>query len=462
MTNLHSKDLVRLESFILEKMIATKLPGLSMVLLENSKVSHRRNFGFRDVQMRVSPTSQTLYGLGSITKVFTAVAIMQLHDQGLLSVDDPVGKYIDLFPINGTQVVCIKHLLSHSSGIPALGYSESKMSERWWMNGYPISSPEDLVTFMRDASAWVQAIPGQRWFYLNEGYLLLGIIIEQVSGQSYEDYVRKRILLPLGMKNSCFHRHEVEGQLDRATPYLVNREGSLFIGSNLYSRLPAAGGLVSCASDMALLLQLFFQDNLVLSAEALALMQTPVVSMPAEDVSLFRPPHQAPRHQSVFGLGLQVQTEFFGHNVIGHGGGVMGGTSYIACIPEDQVGVVLLSNAHGYPMSQFALAALATVLGEDLFNLDYVRLDQWLVRLQGTYTSYLGTMTAQIKHMGDGLELKLVFKHEDRVVFLFPQSFSDSSARFISMSGGRQLAAEFVICGLFVQLIYERYCFRKS
>ncbi len=462
MMRIHAKDLVRLESFILQKMIETKLPGLSMALLENNKVIHSRNFGFREVQMRLSPTSETLYGLGSITKVFTAVGIMQLCDQGLLSIDDPVGKYFDLFPSDGSKAVCIKHLLSHSSGIPALGYSESKMSERWWMDGYPIGSPEDLLTFMQDAPTWSQAIPGERWFYLNEGYILLGLIIEQVSGHKYEDYIRDQILMPLGMKNSFFLRNEVEGISDRATPYLVNREGSLFIGSNLYSQLPAAGGLVSCASDMVLFLQLFLQDNLVLSPRSLALMQIPVVAMPAFDACLFTPPYQGPRQTCFFGLGLQVQTEKFGRNVIGHGGGVMGGTSYMACIPQDCVGVVLLSNAHGYPMSQLALAGLATILGEDLHKLDFVRLDQWLVRLQGTYRSYLETMTAEVNHIGDGLELKIVFKHEDRIVILFPQSFSEFSARFIGMSGGRHFAAEFVVCDLFVQLIYERYCFRKS
>ena len=171
---LKQPKLAKLESFILDKMIETRLPGLSMALLHKGEVI-TRNFGFKDLGNRTPPSSDTLFGLGSITKVFTAVAIMQLHDKGLLKLDDPVNKYLD---VDLEPSIHIKHLLSHSSGIPALGYSESKLSERWWLDGYPIARLEDVLTFMQGSENWIQAKPGERWFYLNEGYLLLGAIIE--------------------------------------------------------------------------------------------------------------------------------------------------------------------------------------------------------------------------------------------------------------------------------------------
>jgi CubicO group peptidase (beta-lactamase class C family) len=457
--------IAQLESFILEKMTKSKIPGLSLVLLENTQVIHQRNFGFRNLQKRVPPTSETLFGLGSITKVFTALSIMQLRDRGLLSVDDPVSNYLEvrLEPLD--KPICLKHLLSHSSGIPALGYSESKMSERWWMDGYPISSVEDVLTFMHGAEAWARAKPGERWFYLNEGYILLGAIIERVSGQKYVDYIHEHVLEPLGMKRSFFKREEVEQKADRATPYLQQRDGTLFVGSNLYSEIPAAGGLVSTTNDMARFVQMFLRGGRTetkefISRESLELMQTPIVAMPMEDVPLFSEHTNAPKQSNFYGLGLQVQKDFYGHTVIGHGGGVMGGTTYFALVPERQIAVVLLANAHGYPMSQLALASLACLLGEDFRELSFVRLDDRLEHLIGKYVSFRETMLAEVKRKGDGLELTLKFKHEDRTVTLFPVSFNDRGAHFQSFSGGRRLLVEFRLSN-YIDLIYERYAFRK-
>jgi CubicO group peptidase (beta-lactamase class C family) len=457
--------IAQLESFILEKMTKSRIPGLSLVLLENAQVIHQRNFGFRGLQQRIPLTSETLFGLGSITKVFTALAIMQLRDKDLLNVDDPVSKYLEvrLEPLD--KPICLKHLLSHSSGIPALGYSESKMSERWWMDGYPISSVEDVLTFMHGAEAWVQAKPGECWFYLNEGYILLGAIIERVSGQKYMDYIHEHVLEPLGMKRSFFRREEVEREADRATPYLQDRDGTLFLGSNLYSEIPAAGGLVSTANDMAKFVQMFLrggrtETNELISRESLKLMQTPIVAMPMEDVPLFSEHANAPKQNNFYGLGLQIQKDFFGHTVIGHGGGVMGGTTYFALVPERQIAVVLLANAHGYPMSQLALASLACLLGEDFRELSFVRLDDRLEHLIGKYVSFRETMLAEVKRKGDGLELTLKFKHEDRIVSLSPVSFSKNTTYFQTFSGGRRLPIEFRLSN-HVDLIYERYAFRK-
>jgi CubicO group peptidase (beta-lactamase class C family) len=458
-------DIAQLESFIQEKMIQTKLPGLSLVLLENAQVIQQRNFGFRNLQKRGAPTSETLFGLGSITKVFTALAIMQLRDKGLLSVGDPVSKYLGVRLESLGEPICIKHFLSHGSGIPALGYSESKMSETWWMDGYPISSVEDVLTFMNGAETWAQAKPGERWFYLNEGYILLGAIIERVSGKKYINYIHEHVLEPLGMKRSFFKREEVEREEDRATPYLQDRDGNLFVGSNLYSEIPAAGGLVSTPNDMTKFVQMFLQGgrtdtNEFISRESLELLQTPVVAMPMEDVELFSEQADIPRQNNFYGLGLQVQKDFFGHTVMGHGGGVMGGTTYFAYIPKRQIAVVLLANAHGYPMSQLALASLACLLGKDFRELSFVRLDDSLEHLVGKYASFRETILAEVKRKGDGLELILKFKHEDRIVTLFPVSFSNDTAYFQTFSGGRCLPIEFRLSN-HIDLVYERYVFRK-
>jgi Pab87 octamerisation domain len=139
---------------------------------------------------------------------------------------------------------------------------------------------------------------------------------------------------------------------------------------------------------------------------------------------------------------------------------VMGGTTYFAFIPERQIAVVLLANAHGYPMSQLALASLTCLLGEDFRELSFIRLDDVLEQLTGKYASFRETMLAEVKRKGDGLELTLKFKHEDRIVSLSPVSFSNDTAYFQTLSGGRRLPVGFHLSN-HINLVYERYAFRK-
>lgn len=461
---LKQEKMAKLESFILDKMIETKIPGLSLGFIYKGEF-YERNFGFKDKASRTPPSSETLFGLGSITKVFTAVAIMQLQEKGFLNLDDPISKYLAL-DFDSSAPIFIKHMLSHSSGIPSLGYSESKMSKRWWMDGYPIASLGDILSFMKGASEWVQTQPGKRWFYLNEGYILLGAIIEQLSGQAYKDYISDTILRPLGMTRSFFNQEEVEKDADQATPYLKERDGSHFIGANLYSSIPAAGGLVSNIKDMGKFTQLFLNSDglakTLLSQGSIRLMQTPVVTLASETSPVFSEAEDIQTNSRYFGLGLQVQANFFGQTIVSHGGGVMGGTTYLACIPEQNMAVILLANAHGYPMSQLALALLATLLNEDFEQLDFIQTEQLLQSFKGHYRSFKNTIHAEVNQRGGGLELQLQFKHEDRIIPLFPVSLSKEYSQFKTFSGGNQLTVEFIQRENKLELIYERYVFRKK
>jgi len=483
-------QIARLESFLLDKMVETRLPGVSLALIEQGDVSYAGGLGFRDIERRLPVTPQTLFGIGSITKVFTALAIMQLQDRGLLHINDPVSRYVDLAVAPGGEPIRIRHFLTHTSGIPALGYSESKMSDRWFMTGFPIADDHDLLTFMRGAEDWVHALPGERWLYLNEGYILLGSIIERISGQIYIDYVVEHILRPLGLTRSFFRRAEVEGEADYATPYLCDRAGHLFVGSNLYSEIPAAGGLVSSLEDMARFALLFLDTkpvangHPVVSQAALQLMMEPAVRhlywpddnragfVQTLDALSSVPPTVAgtetggsdpysPAYTAYHGHGLQVYENFYGHKVIGHGGGVMGGTSYLACIPERGVGVVLLANGHGYSLGEMALYTLAGLLGRDPDRLPFIIRDRLLSALCGAYESFRGTIAAEVTRRQELLELHIHFHHEDRTVHLIPVVLDEHAPRFVTLATGRPVAVEFVRTKERVDLVYERYKFRK-
>lgn len=463
-----------LEAFVLGRMIDTRLPGVSLALVANGTVVHQSGLGFRHLERRLAVTPQTLFGIGSITKVFTAVAILQLRDRGLLQLDDPVDRYIALPLKPAGQPIGIWHFLSHTSGIPALGFSESKMSDRWFMAGFPIADDEDLLTFMHGAESWVHAPPGERWFYLNEGYVLLGSIIEKVTGQTYVDYVTEHILQPLGMERSYFTREQVEGDPDHATPYLRDRDNTLFVGSNLYSPIPAAGGLVSSVEDMARFALLFLNEGRttagapLISPESLQMMMEPRVRLPHEEEPGFPEAETwaqgddvPPEYAGYYGYGLQIYPNFYGNDLVGHGGGVMGGTSYLAVVPDRQVGVVLLANGHGYPMGQLAMYALAGLLGQDPEHLPFVRRDRLLNELCGDYESFRSTIRGEVLRKGDILELQIHFHHEDRVVPFIPVELGDHTSQFLAFSGGRRVAAEFVRSETSIDLVYERYKLRK-
>jgi len=196
----------KLVSFIQEKMSKTKIPGLAILVLKDGEIAFMKGFGFRSVEENLPVTEKTLFYIGSVTKSFTAFAIMKLAEQVKISLNDPVDKYLDLkLEVDGVPVT-IHHLLTHTSGIPALAYAEAlirgyfETSDVW----LPISKPEDILDFIQDYEDWIEAKPGEKFFYLNEGYVLLGLIISKVSNMSYEEFVEKEIFEPLDMKRSIF------------------------------------------------------------------------------------------------------------------------------------------------------------------------------------------------------------------------------------------------------------------
>ena len=458
-----------LEAFVLDKMAETKLPALSFAIIENGTVTHQRSLGFRDIERRLPATPQTLFGIGSVTKVFTAVAIMQLQDRGHLQVDDPVSKYLDLDLQPFGEPIRIRHFLSHTSGIPALGLAESKHSDRWFMTGLPVADGQDVLTFMQGAEDWAHDKPGQRWFYLNEGFILLGLIIEQVSGQSYADYVTEHILEPLGMHRSYFDRELVEREADVATPYMLDNDGRPFVGTNLYSQIPAAGGLVSNTEDMARFTSMFLNGGLtadatrIISQEALQAMMEPRIALPPVKADLGFPAcGDDAEYPGSWGYGLVIHRDFFGHEMAGHGGGVMGASAYMAFIPDRKIGVALQANGHGYPLGQLAVYALAAMLGEDPEQLTFQRRERLLDELQGPYESFRDTMRAEVTRNGDLLELRILLHPVNRVVPLIPLDLDEQAPRFFTFVGGRRISVEFSRSAEGVELVYERYKFRKT
>lgn len=461
----------QLDSFVLSRMAATRLPGLSLVLVQDGRVVHERGYGMRDWHRGIPATPGTLYGIGSITKSFTCLAIMQLQEQGKLKVDDPVDMYLD-FPVSpGGERVRIHHFMSHTSGIPALASAEQLLRQplRASASLLTLGGAEDMLLFMDQAQDWVHARPGERWFYLNEGYVLLGGIIAKVSGLSYVDYVKRHILEPLGMKRSHFSRQEVEADPDRAVPSYFDPQGTYHAADYSYGKITSEGGMISSAQDMARYAQMYMDGGLardgsrLLSSGSVAEMFRPRIATPPE---YYEPLSGAPRPGSPapnptwYGYGLRA-APMGQHQVIGHGGSVFVATAEMAFIPARRTGVVVLTNASGYPCSQLAMYALAAAVGEDPEQLPFVQAERRLEALEGRYETYKGTTAIVVKRRGSFLVLENQDPVSPVTTLLVPEQLDDAGGKFWTLSGIYRAPAEFLRSGDRMELVIERYKYRR-
>jgi len=219
-------------------------PGISILVAKEGKPIYRKAFGKADLELDVNATPENVYEIGSITKQFTAVAILMLQEQGKLNVQDEITKYIPDYPTQDKKIT-IHQLLNHTSGI------KSYTNMPTFMNlARTDMTPTELIDKFKNEP--MEFEPGTEFNYNNSGYILLGHIIEVVTGDTYENFIEKNIFETLGMKNSRY------GKMNEIIPNRANgyseAEGDSFINANYLSlTLPyAAGSLMSTVDDLLL------------------------------------------------------------------------------------------------------------------------------------------------------------------------------------------------------------------
>lgn len=473
--------LKRIENFIFNKMRESGLPALSLAVVKEGEIIYSRGFGQRDKASGKPATADTLYGIGSITKSFTALAVMQLQEKNKLQLTDPVADYLDFSIEPGGETITIEHLLAHTSGIPALAYAEAAIlnSVGEDIASLPIGGTEDMLTFMQESDEWWECEPGERWFYLNEGYVLLGGIIARVSGKSYQDYIRENILDPLNMQRSYFSKEKVESDHDAAQPYLL-KNGEAAAQSYLYGGITSDGGLISNARDMANYLKLYLArlaenkneqnwQQEVISASSIQTMARPQVEYPHREI--FASDLQQDNLKiftdldsptSYYGLGLSIEEDFLGVRKIGHGGSVLVATAQLSLVPAEDLGIILLANGSGYPLSQLADYALATLMDKEPARLPAYRLEKELEELSGDYSGYQDNYQLKVTRQGNSLKLKNVNDSLGAETTLFPQQLSVPKKTFYTITAGKRLPVEFYNRDDETILLYGRYKLKKK
>lgn len=446
-------DTRKFDDLIFTKMSETKIPSVTAAVIEDGKVVHSRGYGFRDVGGAIPATAQTLYGVGSITKSFVALSVAKLVDAGKMDFHDPVTKFLPLKQ-KAFEPVEVHHLLSHSSGIPGLGSLEVLLFQAFgdYHHWLPISSLGDLNSFMSDLDDWVEAKPGQKFFYLNEGFVLLGEMVSRVSGKPWEKFLKDEVFAPLKMNRTFIQKEDISADSDVAVPYAVR--GLKVTPTPVPYGSGAAGGIVSNVVDLSNYLQMLmnggeFEGKRIVSAASLEKMETPHIRGPAEYYG-----------GDSYGYGLRIIPRFYGHKVVGHGGSVDVYTANMEYVRDTRSGVLLLANGTGYPLGVVAMGAIAMMLGGDPADLGPVKSETLLKKLEGQYRAYKGTIFAEVKKNGSFLLLS----GEDigNNIVLVPDGEEGGVARFYTLDLGARMDVTFRFNEHGVELMFERYRYRKS
>ncbi|MCL4708100.1 serine hydrolase [bacterium] len=298
-------------------------PGAAVLVAQNGKIIYQKGFGFANLEHRVPITTETKFRIGSITKQFTASAILKLQEAGLLSVQDPLMKFMRDYP-RGNEVT-IHHLLTHTSGI------HSYTSKPDFMQTVTVEvKPESLITSFKNDK--YDFDPGTQWRYNNSGYFLLGHLVAKLTNESYASYLKKTFFEPLNMKDTGVHRwsdilaHEatgysyLDGKFQKAQNWDMSRAGG-------------AGALYSTVTDLYRWNEAVFNGK-VLSEKNLAAAFTPVT---LKDGSK---PQTA---GDGYGYGWSI-SDFRGTKEIAHGGGLHGFVTSLARYPEHNMTVSVLTN----------------------------------------------------------------------------------------------------------------------
>ncbi|MHA1146906.1 MAG: serine hydrolase domain-containing protein [Promethearchaeota archaeon] len=327
-------DINQLESFIEARMEELHIPGLGIGIVKDGKTIWSRGFGLADVEHKKAVKPDHVFRFASISKTFTTIGIMQLVEQGRLSLDDPINKFLSsgkIYPKNKKAPdITIKHLLTHTSGIGEI----LKKSDLFRIHHYASNdwNKIDSLKNMFERKIKLKVDPGVKWSYANFGFHLLGYILEKVSGTEFSDYMINNIFEPLGMNNTDFKwservkPHQVKG-------YKYKKGKFIEYGTKLQTQMPA-GSLYASINDMITYMKCLLNGGelngkKIIKKESLDLLWVPHFRMD-------------PRLPAMGYCFFIHDTD--GFNLLNHGGSINGYLSELYLLPREKLGIIIAIN----------------------------------------------------------------------------------------------------------------------
>ena len=327
-------------------------PGAIILVQRDGKTILRKAYGLANLATRQPLTPAAPMRLGSLTKQFTAVAVLMLADEGKLALSDEITRFLPDYPTHGRKIT-IEHLLTHTSGIPNFTARPDYQPKQ----AQDVTVDSMIARFRDDP---LQFDPGTQFSYSNSGYFLLGAIIEKASGQPYAQFLAQRIFIPLGMGDTAYEGFE-RNSARRVAGYTSS--GGAFVPADALSMTQpyAAGALVSTVDDLARWEAAIGAGKLLRAATWR---------------KAFTPYTLTDGKSTRYGYGWGVG-DWQGAPVISHGGGINGFATYAARLPQDGVFVAVLENADGDLLTPDAVArkAAAIAIGKPLPEYRPIALD---------------------------------------------------------------------------------------
>ncbi len=346
---------------IVQEGLDKKIASYAVGVMKDGRLVLARGYGYADVENSVPATAETVYRLGSITKQFTSMAIMQLAEAGKASVDDELTKFLPDYPTQDHKVT-IHHLLNHTSGIKS--YTSLP---NFFRTARQDMSHDDMLALFKEQP--FDFAPGEKMQYNNSGYYLLGIVIEKASGQSYADYLADHIFKPLGMHATRYG--DTRPVIPRRAMAYKRERGQLINDAPISMTAPGAAG--RCVSNVLDLLKWHqaLEAGDFISAASYEVMYRPT-SLPDGKVQKYG-----------YGWGLG---EMAGHRKLSHGGGINGFSTMIGRYPDDRLAVIVLANTAGAPAGGIESRIAKVMLGIEDPPIEDRETDTVLVTpLAGTY-----------------------------------------------------------------------------
>lgn len=290
----------------------------------NGEIKWQQGAGYSDLKNKIAIDTTTVTRIASITKPMTAVAIMQLYEQGKLSLNEPIQTYLPTFPKKKEGDITIRHLLQHSSGID--GYKNNREQE----NETNYANLEDAVTIFKNRN--LIATPGEAFNYTTYGYVVLGLIIEKISGMSYESYLQANIWDKAQMTKTGIEYFDTVTS-NKSMIYHKDSKGRIKEAkqTNLSDRIPG-GGVYSTVTDMLRFGDAILNNTLLKETTFKMMTENPLLKTQGNG----------------YGLGWYLYGENPNYgNVYGHNGTQTGASTFLMLLPEQQTTIVVMSNTSG-------------------------------------------------------------------------------------------------------------------
>ncbi len=327
-----------IDSYIETQMRALHIPGVSLAVVRDGRIVKAKGYGLANIEANFAAAPKTVYEIGSLTKQFTAAAVMMLVEEGKISLDDKIPKYFPDAPPAWNQIT-VRHLLSHTSGI------QNHVAVPGFLNQFKTNllfettptREEILKEFFKLPSEFE---PGETWAYDNTGYYLLGFVVEKASGKSYYQFLNERVFVPLGMNAT---------RNTDTRPVVPNRASGYEWVKDKYENRPvllptiafSAGTIISTVEDLAKWDAGLYTEKL-LKKSALEQMWTSAKTNNGASASFD------------YGFGWFLDN-YRGHRIIQHAGGTQGFSSVIYRYPDDKLTVIVLSNHSDRFLDQIAI-----------------------------------------------------------------------------------------------------------